>query len=115
MDRLTSLERAVLNWFALHAGSEALRIQCQTASLIDREYTGVGQITRLKCALSAPAACFPTNCVPNSPLISSYLLPHGAGTDLWLKDGKISQLEIVAFGGAELPEDQFSFKLVESL
>jgi hypothetical protein len=43
------------------------------------------------------------------------MLPHGAGADLWLKNGRIDWLEIVAFGDAELPEEPFLFRLVDRL
>lgn len=112
---LTALERAVLTWFADRAGSEALRVQCETASALDRTYTGPGQITELQCAPNAPVAQLPTNCVPNAPLIESPVLPHGAGTDLWLENGRIAELEIVTFGGTELPKEPFQFQLVEAL
>jgi hypothetical protein len=105
----------MLDWFSDRSGSEALAIQCKTASVIRREHTGVGQITQIECAPSAPAANFPTNCVPNAPLVDSPLLPYGATSDLWLAHGKLYQLEIVALGGTELPRDQFPFQLVDVL
>jgi len=53
--------------------------------------------------------------VLNAPLIESPVLPHGAGTDLWLENGRIAELEIVTFGGTELPKEPFQFQLVEAL
>jgi hypothetical protein len=112
---LTVLEQAILAWFAVHAGNEALRVQCAATYALERTHTGPGQITLLHCQPSALAADFPTNCVPNAPLIESPMLPHGAGADLWLKNGRIDWLEIVAFGDAELPEEPFLFRLVDRL
>ncbi len=43
------------------------------------------------------------------------MLPHGAGVDLWLENGRIVELEIVAFGGTKLPAEDFPFQLVEVL
>jgi hypothetical protein len=113
--KLTKLEREVLDWFADHAGSDELRQQCQVASIVSREHTGPGQFIKFQCPEEAPNASFPTSCVPNAPLISSVALPHGAAVDLWLKEGKIEEMEIVALGGAELPKDEFPFKLVDEL
>jgi len=112
---LTNLERSILDWFARRSGSEALRCQCETAAVLSRSHSGPGQITQLQCAPNAPLTQFPTNCVPNAPLIASPLLPHSAGVDLWLENGRIVELEIVAFGGTKLPAEDFPFQLVEAL
>lgn len=112
---LTDLERSVLSWFAERNGSLALRSQCDSAFAESRTHTGPGQTTRLRCAQEATCADFPTACVPNAPLISSPVLPHGAGADLWIKDGKLAELEVVSFGGTELPTEPFQFTLVEAL
>ena len=55
------------------------------------------------------------NCAPNAPFISSPLLKHGAGVDLWFESGRIHYIEIVAFGDILFPESQFSYSLVDSL
>ena len=112
---LSNLEREILAWFSVNAGSKELSVQCSTASVVSRTHTGPGQITCLLAAPDAPMANFPTNCVPNAPLIESPLLPWGACADLWLKDGKIVELEIVTLGGQELPTLEFPFKLVDAL
>ena len=112
---LTDLERSILDWFARRSGSEELRLQCETAVVLSRSHTGPGQVTQLQCAPDTPLTRFPTNCVPNAPLITSALLPHGAGVDLWLENGRIAELEIVTFGGNGLPIEEFPFQLVEAL
>lgn len=112
---LSHLERDILAWFSANAGSPELSVQCLKASAVSRTHTGPGQITRLLASPDAPMANFPTNCVPNAPLIESPLLAYGACTDLWLKDGKIVELEIVTLGGQELPTEEFPFKLVDAL
>ena len=111
--KLTNLEYSLLSWFASRSGSEALRIQCETATVTSRDHTGVGQFVYLLVDGSAPLAEF--GCAPNAPLIRSPVLPHGAGVDLWLTEGQISHLEIVTFGGARLPIEEFNFELVDSL
>ncbi|RZI43351.1 hypothetical protein EGT07_10990 [Herbaspirillum sp. HC18] len=107
------LEREVLDWFAANAGRIEIAAQCRQVEVVARERTGPGIITTLRVDGSLPLSNI--GCVPNAPLISSPLLPHGAGVDLWLKDGRLDQMEFVTFGGAIFPEGDFPFELVESL
>lgn len=112
---LTPLERAALDWFAIHSGSEELKRQCKSAVVAARKHTGPGQVTIFWCGGEAPAGDFATNCVPNAPLVYSPVLPYGASVDLWLEKGRIREMEIVALGDAELPKEAFPFALVDAL
>ena len=108
----TELERAVLAWFARRADSPELAEQCSSAEVLAREYTGAGYFVQLSSR--SPAANPEIGCVPNSPLVSSPRLPYGASVDLWLREGSLDHLEIVALGGADFPDTPFAFELTDS-
>jgi hypothetical protein len=96
MDKLTALERAVLD--KLLSGDSpvlsALRRQAELATVRDRRLTGVGFMT----SLALPIA------VPRAPVKSGMLrfgdveaqmdgLLHGAGFALYVKDGSLDAIE----------------------
>jgi hypothetical protein len=109
----TQLEKDTLAWFVSHNDSDALKQQCETATVLKREHTGVGLFVELSC----PSNCAPVEygCTPNAPHLISPQLQHGASADLWFESGRISYIEFVAHGGSHFPKSSFPYKLVGAL
>jgi hypothetical protein len=108
----SALEQAVLAWFAKHTLYEELATQCLSARVLGREHVGSGLI--IQVAASAPnLRPVRARVAPRGPVISSPALPHGASVTLMLERGYISEIEIVALGGAAFPAAAFEFMLVD--
>lgn len=97
MKGFTELETAVLTWMASRVAVPHLSEQISLATMLTREWTGVGFFTSLSvpCDLPAVEAKSPIN----GPVIESPGIDYGGGAILFLDDtGHIKTLEMYANG-----------------
>jgi hypothetical protein len=114
-DRLTDLERSVLLAMAEDDSErEALLRQIDTASVVDRDYTGVGLYTKLAVGADVPRLRTPNRSIEDYPKLSLIHpeLEVGAGVILWLDDAKIDTIEFYTFAG-DWPMNEAAFKIAQ--
>jgi len=104
------LDQAILAWIADHNNSDKLKAQIATAEVIRRDYMRTGYFIYFVLAAEAEPVTDPLR--PVSPDIVSAELMDGAGTTLFLRNGKMHYLEIYARGGF-FPETIEDFELAE--
>jgi hypothetical protein len=96
--RLSRLEDAVLRSIASQYpdASSAVKAQRSAARVTDRRNTGAGFYTTFEIDPSCPAI---TAASPMGNVTARVQgLAHGMGFILWLKDGRLNQLEGYSFG-----------------
>jgi hypothetical protein len=112
-DRLSDLERSVLLAMAEDDSErETLLRQIDAASVVDRDYTGVGLYTKLAVGADVARLRTPNRSVEDYPKLSLVhpKLEVGAGVILWLDDAKIDTIEFYTFAG-DWPKDESAFKI----
>ena len=102
--RLLELEEAILAWISERQPALAPRLT--GVDVAKRHHTGVGLYTYFSHDDDLEWDRPPVD----GPIIASSQLPHGAGSLLWLSQGRPNCLEIYAFG-SEFPEDLDEFQL----
>jgi hypothetical protein len=105
MDNLSALERAVLDAIALQLPdlAESLAHQQQLARVTARANTGAGFYTTFD--VSAGPLVEGVSSPVGNVSATIHGLEHGMGFLLWLKDGKMHQLEGYSFGESTLDLD----------
>ena len=96
----TSLERDIIDWLQLHCDDHQVQRQLPHLILRKRDYTGVGFFVHFSIP---PNVAPPPDSVGDStplpgPDIASPELDAGAGTAIFLTEGKLDCLEIFAYG-----------------
>ena len=107
----TPLEREVLDWIAHRSSDNSLLKQIENVQPKEREVSDVGTFLDLTFPKdfesNAPMARNPIQ----GPEIKSTMLKNGAGSLLFIADGKISVLEIFA-KDENFPEELSNYTLV---
>lgn len=114
-DSLTDLERGVLLAMAEEDPErETLLRQIDTASVVSRDYTGVGLYMKLAVGADVPRLGTPNRSIEDYPKLSLVHpeLEVGAGVILWLDDARIDTIEFYTFAG-DWPKDEAAFKIAE--
>ncbi|HUC02108.1 MAG TPA: hypothetical protein VMA75_04395 [Candidatus Paceibacterota bacterium] len=102
--QLNSLEKAILQWFAQRYKDENLSVQINTAKLKERKWTKTGFYIKLD--VSSDANLVDINKLRkkgwplDGPEIKSQDIDDGGGSVLWGKDGRITQIELYAYGNS---------------
>ena len=91
------LDQEILAWISERTDSNALKAQIAGAEVAKRDYMRTGYF--IYFAVAADAAPVEKSLHLVSPDILSAELLDGAGTSLFLRNGKIHYLEIYARGG----------------
>jgi hypothetical protein len=102
---MEKLDKAILDWIAAHTDDTALYDQLQQATVLRRDYMRTGYFIYFHVPDSLPLLS--SRARPLCPDINATSLAHGAGTTLFVRNGKIHYLEIYARGGffPEQPDD----------
>ncbi len=108
--KMTKLEKDILEWIAAHCDDKALATQCCMATVVSREHTGVGVYVNLELPDSAPACDIVRS--PMHPYIESPQLEAGGGCVLFLENGRVSTLELYAYGDS-FPDEMEEYSLHE--
>jgi hypothetical protein len=108
---LSNFEKIVLK--ALIKGDpeeDTIRQQLTGATVIDREYTGVGLYTNIEVPENKPLLSKSNRYIDETPKthLEHPELEAGAGVLLWFKDGKVSTLECYTYDG-EWPKNEALF------
>jgi hypothetical protein len=91
------LEEAILCWISENTGSPELEAQIRFAEVVKRDFMGTGLFLYLRVPESLDA--IPDSVSPNCPHISSSMLMDGAGSSLFMKNGRLHYLELYSRGG----------------
>ena len=97
---LTSLENDIVRWLLKNCESSDIQRQLPHVILQKRDYTGVGFFLHFSLppdVVAAPDSAGDSTPIPG-PEIASPQLESGAGTVMFLTDGRIDCLEIFAYG-----------------
>jgi hypothetical protein len=105
---MPGLDQDILDWISERSESKPLQAQIVGAKVVKRDYMRTGYFIYYEVA--GDAAPVEKSGPLKSPDIMSPELPFGAGTTLFLRDGKLHYLEIYARGGF-FPEDIQSYEL----
>ena len=103
-----NLDQDILAWIADHNDSVKLKAQIAGADVVRRDYMRTGYFIYFD--VGADAEPVEKSMRPVSPDIASAELVHGAGTTLFLRNGKMHYLEIFARGGF-FPEALTAYQL----
>jgi len=104
---MKKIEQAILEWATQQHPEMAHQIEMLEVD--SRENSGAGLYVHFKpLPLSVPALGIKSPC--SGPQIESSQLEHGAGSLIWLKDGRISFIEIFAYGN-QFPEELDEFEI----
>jgi hypothetical protein len=106
--QMHKLDQEILRWIAQLTDSNELKAQIDSANVIKRDYMRTGYFIYFAVAPETPLVDKSLSLV--SPDILSTELLDGAGTTLFLRNGKIHYLEIYARGGF-FPEALESYSL----
>jgi hypothetical protein len=113
----TSLERAVLHAICEKHSVDrvALETQLSTASVIDRENTGIGFYTHIAVQRDSVVSVGGER-LRNGPAVTVEGLKHGMGFILWLKEGFVDCLEGYCYDESTtgIDFDRVSFELAQS-
>ena len=91
------LETAVLNWIVENTDSPELAAQIRVAEAGKRDFMGSGLFLYLNVPDSLEP--IPQGVSANCPHISSSMLMDGAGSSLFMKNGRLHYLEVYSRGG----------------
>ena len=102
---MEQLDKDILAWIAAHNDDAALSAQIASAQVTRRDYMRTGFFVYFDTAPESPAIADELR--PRCPDIDAPGLLDGAGSSLFLKNGRLHYLEIYARGGffPESPED----------
>ena len=113
-----ALAQAVLGWFAKQALDEVLAVQCRSAHVLNTAHVGNSLIVQVATSAPISPPVFVSKRGMLSPLkgvagptISSPAFPYGGAVRLFMEQGYISELEILAIGITEFPTGTFQFAL----
>ena len=106
---MLELDQDILNWISERSESKPLQAQIAGAKVVKRDYMRTGYFIYFEVV--GDAAPVEKSGPLKSPDIMSPELPFGAGTTLFLRDGRLHYLEIYARGGF-FPENLQSYELV---
>lgn len=107
-DNGATLGQQILAWIAQQTNDDALVAQISTATVSRQDYMRTGYFIYFEVPADAPL--IEESARPVSPDIVSAELLDGAGTTLFLRDGRLHYLEIYARGGF-LPPDLQGYEL----
>jgi len=107
---MEKLEQAIVDWITCHNDNALLRDQLRQAKVARRDYLRTGYFVYYDIPDSLPL--LPDRARLSCPDISSPQLLHGAGTSLFVRNGKVHYLEVYARGGF-FPENLTNFRLSE--
>ena len=109
---LTTLERDIISWLRHYCDDADVQCQLPHLELQEREYTGVGYFLHFTVSPRiAPAPESEGDVTPFAgPNIASSKLESGAGTAIFLTNGKIDCIEIFAYG-VSFPEHLMNYTL----
>jgi hypothetical protein len=107
-DNGATLGQQILAWIAQQTNDDALVAQIGAATVARQDYMRTGYFIYLEVPADAPL--IKESGRPVSPDIVSVELLDGAGTTLFLRDGRLHYLEIYARGGF-LPPDLQDYEL----
>ena len=109
---LTTLERDIISWLRHYCDDADVQCQLPHLELQKREYTGVGYF--LHFTVSPRIATAPESEGDVTPFagpnIASSKLESGAGTAIFLTNGKIDCIEIFTYG-VSFPEHLMDYTL----
>ncbi len=112
---LTSLENDIVRWLLMNCEDIHIQRQLPKVLLCKRDYTGVGFF--LHFSLPSDAVAVPDSAGDSTPIpgpeIVSPQLDSGAGTVVFLTDGRIDCIEIFAYGN-HFPENLTDYTLIGS-
>jgi hypothetical protein len=112
---LSPLERDILQWIVARAKSHSLKEQVARAKVAARQHTGSGAYVDLWVPPDSPEV--PAIELSGNPLdgptIESPALEAGAGSLLFVKDGRLSLIEIFSYGSS-FPESLDQYELEAS-
>jgi hypothetical protein len=106
----TRFERDLLNCFIENAAHPSLCEQLRAATLVSREYTGVGLYLQLQLPSDATRIPSSVSSPINGPQILAPSLPNSGGSLLFFKDGLITIAEVYTYTDemwGDLPEYEF--------
>lgn len=109
---LTPLENDIVRWLLKNCEDSTVQRQLPHVLLRKRDYTGVGfflHFTLPPDVIAAPDSAGDATPIPG-PEIASSQLDSGAGTVVFLTDGRIDCIEIFAYGN-HLPETLVDYTL----
>jgi len=107
---MEKIDREITDWIAQATGDAVLAAQIDCMTVVKRDYMRTGYFVYF--AVPDDVAATDIAVRPVCPDISSAELLHGAGTTLFLRNGKVHYLEIYAKGGF-FPENIQNFELIE--
>ena len=110
---LSKFEKLVMEAFIKEdPEAELLRVQMISATVSNREYTGVGLFTEIQVPENAPLLRASNRYIEGVPKahLEHPELSNGAGVLLWFENGRISTLECYTYGG-EWPDDETLFTI----
>jgi hypothetical protein len=105
---MEKLDREILEWIAINSADAALANQIRSAIVLKRDYMRTGFFVYLSADSDLPEVG--KNIRPDAPDILSPELMDGAGSTLFLRDGRLHYLEIYARGGF-FPEQLGKYEL----
>lgn len=103
---MEKVDSDILQWIARETGDPALSSQIESATVRKRDYTRTGFFVHFE----ADADAAPAGKAPVCPRLDAPGLPDGAGSDLFMRDGRLHYLEVYARGGF-LPEPFEGYEL----
>lgn len=109
---LTSLENDIVRWLLKNCEDSDIQKQLPHIRLRKRDYTGAGfflHFTLSTDVMAAPDSAGDSTPIPG-PEIASSQLESGAGTVIFLTDGRIDCIEIFAYGN-HFPETLADYTL----
>jgi hypothetical protein len=111
---LSEFERRVLEFLVAHdPEGETLRAQLAHATVLERDYTGVGVFVKLQIAESTPETILSNRYIQTTPM--AFLrhpdLDPGAQALLWFADWRMDTLECVTMDGDPWPKDETKFQV----
>ncbi len=110
---LSEFEKVVLA--ALIEGDsekEIILAQLREATVLERDYTGVGLFTKIRVSENSPLLSKSNRYIEEAPKthLEHPELEAGAGVILWFEDGKVSTLECYTYDG-DWPKDESLFTI----
>jgi len=91
---------------------EIILSQLRGATVIDRDYTGVGLFTKIRVSENTPLLSKSNRYIEDAPKIhlEHPELEAGAGVILWFEEGKVSTLECYTYDG-NWPKNELLFTI----
>ena len=101
-NKMNKLDKAILDWIGENNDNDLLSQQLAAAAVARRDYMKTGFFIYLRLSGDLPRLA--DGFRPRCPDIQAAGLIDGAGTTLFLRDGRLHYLEIYARGGFFPPE-----------